>query len=106
MIAGSSVLAAWEATDRLLHPGGVRAVGWVIAAGLVGFAGNELVALYRVRVGRRIGSAALVAHGRHARAHRVTPLAVVGGAIGVSLGGPHAAPVSGLLITVAGPASL
>ena len=101
MIAGSSVLAAWEATDRLLHPGGVRAVGWVIAAGLVGFAGNELVALYRVRVGRRIGSAALVADGRHARADGVTSLAVVGGALGVAAGWPQADPVAGLLITIA-----
>ncbi len=101
MIAASSVLAAWAAADRLLHPSSVRAVGWVIAAGLVGFAGNELVALYRVRVGRRIGSAALVADGRHARADGVTSLAVVGGAIGVALGWPQADPVAGLLITVA-----
>jgi cation diffusion facilitator family transporter len=101
LIAGSSVLAAWEAVHRLLHPGGVRAVGWVIAAGLVGFAGNELVALYRVRVGRRIGSAALVADGRHARADGVTSLAVVGGAIGVAAGWRQADPVAGLLITIA-----
>jgi cation diffusion facilitator family transporter len=101
LIAGSSVLAAWEAVHRLLHPGGVRAVGWVIAAGLVGFAGNELVALYRVRVGRRIGSAALVADGRHARADGVTSLAVVGGAVGVAAGWRQADPVAGLLITIA-----
>jgi cation diffusion facilitator family transporter len=101
VIAGSSALAAWEAVNRLLHPGGVRAVGWVIAAGLVGFAGNELVALYRVRVGRRIGSAALVADGLHARADGVTSLAVVGGAIGVAAGWPQADPVAGLLITLA-----
>jgi cation diffusion facilitator family transporter len=101
VIAGSSALAAWEAVNRLLHPGGVHAVGWVIAAGLVGFAGNELVALYRVRVGRRIGSAALVADGLHARADGVTSLAVVGGAIGVAAGWPQADPVAGLLITLA-----
>src|SRR5215831_5232222 len=101
VIAASSVLAAWEAVHRLLHPGGVRAVGWVIAAGLVGFAGNEFVALYRVRVGRRIGSAALVADGRHARADGVTSLAVVVGAVGVAAGWPQADPVAGLLITIA-----
>jgi cation diffusion facilitator family transporter len=101
VIAGSSVLVAWEAVHRLLHPGGVRAVGWVVAAGLVGFAGNELVALYRVRVGRRIGSAALVADGRHARADGVTSLAVVAGAIGVAAGWPQADPAAGLLITIA-----
>jgi len=101
VIAGSSVLAAWEAADRLLHPSSVRAVGWVIAAGLVGFAGNEVVALYRLRVGRRIGSAALVADGRHARVDGVTSLAVVGGALGVAAGWPQADPVAGLLITAA-----
>jgi len=100
-IAGSAALAAWVAVDRLLHPAPVRGVGWVIAAGLVGFAGNELVALYRVRVGRRIGSAALVADGRHARADGVTSLAVVAGALGVAAGWPRADAVAGLLITVA-----
>jgi cation diffusion facilitator family transporter len=101
VIAASSALAAFEAVNRLMHPGGVRAVGWVIAAGLVGFAGNEIVAVYRVRVGRRIGSAALVADGRHARADGVTSLAVVAGAIGVAAGWRQADPVAGLLITIA-----
>ena len=101
MIAGSSVLVAWESADRLLRPGGVRGVGWVIAAGLVGFAGNEIVALYRVRVGRRIGSAALVADGHHARADGVTSLAVVAGAVGIAAGWRQADAVAGLLITLA-----
>jgi cation diffusion facilitator family transporter len=101
VIAGSSVLAAWEAADRLLHPSGIRGVGWVIAAGLVGFAGNELVALYRIRVGRRIGSAALVADGHHARTDGITSLAVVAGALGVAAGWRQADPVAGLLITLA-----
>jgi cation diffusion facilitator family transporter len=101
VIAASSALAAFEAVNRLMHPGGVRAIGWVAAAGLVGFAGNEIVALYRVRVGRRIGSAALVADGRHARADGVTSLAVVAGAIGVAAGWRQADPVAGLLITIA-----
>jgi cation diffusion facilitator family transporter len=101
MIAGSSALAGWAAVDRLMHPGGVRAVGWVVGAGLVGFAGNEIVALYRVRVGRRIGSAALVADGRHARADGATSLAVVAGAVGVAAGWRQADPVAGLLIIIA-----
>jgi divalent metal cation (Fe/Co/Zn/Cd) transporter len=70
-------------------------------AGAFIVAGNELVALYRVRVGRRIGSAALVADGRHARADGVTSLAVVAGAIGVAAGWRQADPVAGLLITIA-----
>lgn len=101
VIAASAIIAAWEAIDRLVHPADVRNVGWVIVAGLIGAAGNELVALYRIRVGRRIGSAALVADGYHARTDGLTSLAVVVGAIGVAAGYQEADPIVGLLITVA-----
>ena len=101
VIAASSVLAAWEAVLRLTHPRSVHGVGWVAAAGVVGFAGNELVARYRIRVGRRIGSAALVADGLHARTDGFTSLAVVAGAIGVAAGWNQADPAVGLLITLA-----
>lgn len=101
MIALSAVIAGWEAINRLLHPAPVSNLGWVVAAGIVGFAGNELVALYRIRIGKRIGSAALVADGLHARTDGLTSLAVVVGAAGVALGWPAADPIVGLLITVA-----
>ncbi len=101
MIAASSGLAAWEAVQRLMHPHAVRNVGWVVVAGIVGFAGNELVAVYRIRVGRKIGSAALVADGLHARTDGLTSLAVVVGALGVAAGWETADPIVGLLITVA-----
>jgi cation diffusion facilitator family transporter len=100
MIAASSGVAGWEAVNRLVHPQPVHHVGWVIVAGLVGFVGNELVALYRIRVGGRIGSAALVADGHHARTDGVTSLAVVAGAIGVAAGWPEADPIVGLVITI------
>jgi cation diffusion facilitator family transporter len=101
MIALSSAVAAWEAVQRLLHPRAVHNIAWVIVAGFVGFAGNELVAVYRIRVGRRIGSAALVADGLHARTDGLTSLAVVIGAAGMAAGWRLADPVVGLLITVA-----
>jgi cation diffusion facilitator family transporter len=101
MIAMSAVIAGYEAIVRLIHPIAVDHLGWVVAAGIVGFLGNELVALYRIRVGRRIGSAALVADGLHARTDGFTSLAVVFGAIGVWLGFPLADPIVGLFITVA-----
>jgi cation diffusion facilitator family transporter len=100
-IAASSFVAAWEAVQRLQHPRPVSNLALVAAAGLIGFAGNEMVAAYRVRVGRKIGSAALVADGMHARTDGLTSLAVVAGAIGVALGWPLADPLAGLLITVA-----
>ncbi|SSC25678.1 Cation efflux protein, partial [Klenkia terrae] len=101
MIALSAVLAGYESIHRLLDPQPITDVGVVIAAGLVGAAGNELVALYRIRVGRRIGSAALVADGLHARTDGLTSLAVVVGALGVLAGFPLADPLVGLAITVA-----
>jgi len=101
MIAASALVAGYESLRRLLDPQPVTHVGVVIAAGLIGFAGNELVALYRIRVGRRIGSAALVADGLHARTDGFTSLAVVVGAIGVLAGFPLADPVVGVLITIA-----
>lgn len=98
MIALSAVVALVEAVRRLIDPVPLHHLGWVAAAGLVGFAGNEIVAVYRIRVGNRIGSAALRADGMHARADGLTSLAVVAGAVGVGLGFPAADPIVGLVI--------
>ncbi|MFC7241613.1 cation diffusion facilitator family transporter [Catellatospora aurea] len=100
-IAASAALAGYEALRRLLDPQEVRHLPYVAAAALIGFAGNELVARYRIVVGRRIGSAALVADGLHARTDGFTSLAVLLGAGGAALGWWWADPVVGLLITVA-----
>jgi cation diffusion facilitator family transporter len=100
-IAGSSVFAGYEAFRRLADPAPVDHLWAVAAAGLLGFVGNEVVARYRIRTGRRIGSAALVADGLHARTDGFTSLAVVVGAGGVVAGWPLADPLVGLLITVA-----
>ena len=101
MIAISAVIAAVEAVGRLIDPVPLTHVSWVAAAGVVGFIGNEVVALYRIRVGNRIGSAALRADGMHARADGLTSLAVVAGAVGVALGFPAADPIVGLVIAAA-----
>lgn len=101
MIAASAALAAWESVDRLRHPRDLESIWLVVAAGVIGFLGNELVAIYRIRVGRRIASAALVADGLHARTDGLASLAVVVGATGVALGFRLADPIVGLLITVA-----
>ena len=101
LILASSALAAYAAVTRLAHPERVSDLVAVAAAALVGFTGNELVARYRIRVGRKIGSAALVADGLHARTDGFTSLAVLIGAGGVALGWDWADPVVGLVITVA-----
>jgi cation diffusion facilitator family transporter len=100
-IASSAVLAGYEAVYRLLHPGPVSYLGAVAGAAIVGFVGNEIVARYRITTGRRIGSAALVADGLHARTDGFTSLAVLLGAGGMALGWWWTDPVVGLLITVA-----
>jgi cation diffusion facilitator family transporter len=99
IIAGSAALAGYQAISRMIRPAPVEHL-WVVAgAGLIGFVGNELVARWRINVGRRIGSAALVADGLHARTDGFTSLAVVGGALGLALGFPLADPIIGLVMT-------
>jgi cation diffusion facilitator family transporter len=100
-IAASSALAAYEAIDRLLNPRDVTHLWAVAIAAVAGFIGNEWVARIRIRTGRRIGSAALVADGLHARTDGFTSLAVLLGAGGVAIGWRWADPVIGLLITAA-----
>ncbi|RWD86686.1 cation diffusion facilitator family transporter [Mesorhizobium sp.] len=101
IILASALVAGYEAIDRLLNPQPVRFLGWLAAAGIIGFLGNEAVAVFRIRVGREINSAALIADGYHARTDGLTSLAVVIGAIGVWLGFPLADPIIGLIITLA-----
>jgi cation diffusion facilitator family transporter len=101
VIAASSGLAAYEALTRLAHPRPVSNLVAVAVAAVIGFTGNEVVARYRIRVGRKIGSAALVADGLHARTDGFTSLAVLLGVGGLALGWRWADPVVGLLITVA-----
>jgi cation diffusion facilitator family transporter len=100
-IAASSVAAGYESVNRLLHPQHVQVLGAVVAAAVLGFLGNEWVARYRIVVGRRIGSASLVADGLHARTDGMTSLAVLAGAAGVAAGFHRADAIAGLVITVA-----
>jgi cation diffusion facilitator family transporter len=100
-IVASSVAAGYESVNRMLHPQHVQLLGAVAAAAAVGFLGNEWVARYRINVGRRIGSASLVADGLHARTDGLTSLAVLAGAAGVAAGFRLADPIAGLVITVA-----
>jgi cation diffusion facilitator family transporter len=101
VIAGSALLAGLAAVRRLAEPQPIEHLWAVATAGVVGFLGNEIVARYRIGTGRRIGSAALVADGLHARTDGFTSLAVVLGAGGVAAGWPLADPIIGLVITVA-----
>jgi cation diffusion facilitator family transporter len=100
-ILASAIVAGYQSIERLLHPQEISYLWAVVAAAIVGFVGNEAVAVFRIRVGREINSAALMADGYHARVDGWTSLAVLFGAIGVWLGYPLADPIIGLLITAA-----
>jgi cation diffusion facilitator family transporter len=100
-ILASAMGATYAAIHRLLHPEPVALLWAVMVASIVSFVGNEAVAIFRIRVGRQIGSAALIADGYHARIDGWTSLAVLVGAIAVWAGYPVADPVVGLLISIA-----
>ena len=97
----STVVAGYESINRLLHPQSVEHLWAVAVASVIGFAGNELVAIFRIRVGKQINSAALVADGYHSRVDGLTSLGVLFSAVGVWLGYPLTDPIIGLVITVA-----
>ncbi|TPG08435.1 cation diffusion facilitator family transporter [Sphingomonas oligophenolica] len=101
IILFSAIVAGYQAISRLIHPQVVSHLGWLAAAGVIGFLGNEIVAVFRIRVGRQMNSAALIADGYHARTDGLTSLAVVLGAVGVWFGYPLADPIIGLMITIA-----
>src|SRR5829696_4166568 len=101
IILFSAAVAGYQAVERLINPQPVGFLGALAAAAIIGFIGNEAVAVFRIRVGRQIGSAALIADGYHARTDGWTSLAVLAGAIGVWLGYPLADPIVGLLIAAA-----
>jgi len=97
-IAVSAGGVAWESSRRLFDQSELEHVPWVIAAGFIGAIGNELVARYRIHVGKRISSEALIADGHHARADALTSLAVVAAGVGAALNADWVDPVAGLVV--------
>lgn len=100
LIAISAVVAGYESIQRLINGSSFTNLWAVALASIVGFLGNELVAIYRIRMGKKMGSAALVADGDHARLDGITSLAVLIGVIGTWLGYPIVDPIVGLGITI------
>lgn len=101
LIFFSACVAGYESIRKIIEPQPVSHLWWVVAAAVIGFVGNEAVAVFRIRVGRQIGSAALIADGQHSRVDGFTSLAVLIGAVGVAAGIPILDPLIGLLITAA-----
>lgn len=98
-IALTAVLVGYESVRKLIAGNEVQNIYFAMAAGALSFLANEGIAQYRIRVGKQIASAALVADGHHARVDGLGSLAVVVGLIFVLLGFPAADPLVGLVIT-------
>ena len=99
LILFSALVAGYESLHRFFYPQPVSHLGAVALAAFISFIGNEAVAIFRIKVGKEIGSAALIADGYHARVDGWTSLAVAAGAAGIWFGFPLADPVVGTLIT-------
>ncbi len=99
IILASGLIAGYESIQRFYHPEPVRYLWAVGIASVIGFIGNEVVAIFRIKVGKEIGSAALVADGYHARTDGIASLSVLLGVIGIWLGFPLADPIIGLIIS-------
>ncbi|MBI3160247.1 MAG: cation transporter [Chloroflexi bacterium] len=99
-IAFSAGYILWEAALKFIDPQPIANGGWVALAALVGFLGNEAVAVLQISVGRRIGSEAMITDGRHARIDGLTSLAVLPAVLGSALGFHILDPIFGLIIGV------
>lgn len=97
----SAVTAGYESYRKFISPEKPTLIEWGIVASVVGMIGNELVARYKINVGKKIGSASLVAEGHHSRIDSLTSLAAGVGLVGVLLGFPLADPIAGFIITFA-----
>ena len=100
LILFSAVVAGYESVNRFFNPQPIGHLQAVAIAGIIGCVGNEVVAQFRMKVGKEIGSAALIADGYHARVDGFTSLAVLIGAAGVWFGYPIIDPIIGILITI------
>lgn len=96
----SAIVALYESIRRLIDPQDIDRLWILAAAGLAGFLGNELAAQVRLRAGRRLDSAALVADGNHARVDGFVSLGVIASAAVVALGLDLADPLIGIAITL------
>jgi cation diffusion facilitator family transporter len=99
VIWGSAAVAGFESVTKLLRHGGTGHLGWGIAAAAVGIAGNQLVARYKLTVGRRIRSATMVADAKHSWLDALSSAGAMLGLIGVALGWGWADAVAGIAVT-------
>jgi cation diffusion facilitator family transporter len=100
VIWASAAFAGIESVRKLVEHGHTTDVGWGIVGAVIGIVGNQVVARYKLRIGRRIGSATLVADARHSWLDALSSAGALVGLVAVALGQPWGDPVAGLAITL------
>src|SRR5690606_9251512 len=100
-IGFSAAYIFWESIQKLLNPQALTNLPWLAAAAVIGFLGNELVAWMQIRVGKQIGSDAMIADGQHARVDGLTSLAVLIAVFGTVISLPILDPIIGIVIGIA-----
>jgi len=101
IIFGTAIIVGYDSITKIRSGFVPKHLEWVVVGAIIGFIGNEWVARYRIKIGKEINSAALIADGQHARADALTSLGVLVGTIGVYLGYPMADPIVGVVIAMA-----
>jgi cation diffusion facilitator family transporter len=100
VVWASAVFAGWESVHKLLAGSGTSHVGAGIAAAALGIVGNQLVARYKLRVGRRIQSATLISDAKHSWLDALSSAGALAGLIAVAAGQRWGDPVAGLAVTL------
>jgi len=100
VIWASAAFAGYESIRKLLDHGTTGHVALGIAGAALGIAGNQVVARYKLTVGRRIKSATLVADARHSWLDALSSAGALAGLVAVSLGFRLGDPIAGMAVTL------
>jgi cation diffusion facilitator family transporter len=100
VIWASAAFAGWESVRKLLEHGTTSHVALGIAGAALGIAGNQVVARYKLVIGRRINSATLVADARHSWLDALSSAGALVGLIAVALGWRWGDPIAGIAVTM------
>jgi cation diffusion facilitator family transporter len=99
VIWASAAFAGYESIRKLIEHGRTTDLGWGIVGAVIGILGNQVVGRYKLSIGKRIGSATLIADAKHSWLDALSSAGALVGLIAVALGQPWGDPVAGLAIT-------
>ena len=99
VIWASAAFAGYESVRKLVEHGHTAHVGAGIAGAALGIIGNQVVARYKLVIGKRINSATLIADARHSWLDALSSAGALAGLVAVAFGQPWGDPVAGLAVT-------